>query len=146
MLAIGYHVLFDGCRRSSATALPVKYEWDSKNVIGTFARSKNVLTEKLTNGALVTPTPGRPATPLNTGQVKLHIKNTRYCKSLWTITLDIMFITNNQNYDYWAQNCEVCVLLFIYAHIYCSLPCWEMMHGYLSGLRKSLIISFVAQL
>ena len=36
---------------------PVKYEWDLKNV--TVARSKILLTEKLTNGTLVTPTPVR---------------------------------------------------------------------------------------
>ena len=44
------------CRRSSAALTPVKYEWDSKNVTGTFARKKIVLTEKLVNGALSTPT------------------------------------------------------------------------------------------
>ena len=36
---------------------PVKYECDSRNLTGTFARSKILLTEKLANGALVTPTP-----------------------------------------------------------------------------------------
>ena len=36
---------------------PVKYECDSGNLTGTFARSKILLTEKLANGALVTPTP-----------------------------------------------------------------------------------------
>ena len=40
------------------TASPVKYECDSKNVKSTFARSKFfLLTENLTNGAIVTPTP-----------------------------------------------------------------------------------------
>ena len=37
---------------------PVKYECDSWNLTGAFARSKILLTEKLANGALVTPTPG----------------------------------------------------------------------------------------
>ena len=37
---------------------PVKYECDSGNLTGTFAKSKILLTEKLANGALVTPTPG----------------------------------------------------------------------------------------
>ena len=46
------------CRRSSAAVTPVKNEWDSNNLKGTFARSKILLAEKLTNGALVTPTPG----------------------------------------------------------------------------------------
>ena len=36
---------------------PVKYKRDSKNPRGTFARSKILIAEKLTNGALVTPTP-----------------------------------------------------------------------------------------
>ena len=47
-LDIEYHV----------AATPVKYECDSKNLRGTFACSKILLMEKLTNGALVTPTPG----------------------------------------------------------------------------------------
>ena len=55
MLAIEYHV---HSWQVSAAVTPVKYEWDSKNVTSTFARSKILLTEKLTNGALVTPTPG----------------------------------------------------------------------------------------
>ena len=44
-------------RRSSAAVIPVKYECDSKNLTGTFARSEILLTEQLTNGALVTPIP-----------------------------------------------------------------------------------------
>ena len=40
-----------------AAGTPVKYECDSRNLTCTFARSKILLTEKLTNGALVTPTP-----------------------------------------------------------------------------------------
>ena len=36
---------------------PVKYECDSGNLTGTFATPKILLTEKLANGALVTPTP-----------------------------------------------------------------------------------------
>ena len=50
--------IFDRYRRSWAAAIPVKYGRDSNNLSGTFARSKILLTEKLTNGALVTPTPG----------------------------------------------------------------------------------------
>ena len=45
------------CRRSSDAATPVKYECDSKNMIGTFARSKILFTEKFTNGSLVPPIP-----------------------------------------------------------------------------------------
>ena len=51
--------IFDRCRRSSAAVTPVKYECDANNLTGSFARSKILLTGKLTNGALVTPTPGR---------------------------------------------------------------------------------------
>ena len=49
--------IFDRCRRSSAAVAPVKYKCDSNNLRGSFARSKILFTEKLTNGALVTPTP-----------------------------------------------------------------------------------------
>ena len=50
--------IFDRCCRSSAAVTPVKYECDANNLTGTFARSKILLTDKLTNGALVSPTPG----------------------------------------------------------------------------------------
>ena len=50
--------VFDRCRRSSAVVTSVKYECDSRNITGSFARSKIALTEKLTSGALVPPTPG----------------------------------------------------------------------------------------
>ena len=45
------------CRRGSTVVTPVKYECDSKNLTNTFARSKILLAEKLTNRALVTPPP-----------------------------------------------------------------------------------------
>ena len=50
--------IFGRCCRSSDAVTPVKYKCDSKNLTGTSARLKILLTEKLTNGALVTPTPG----------------------------------------------------------------------------------------
>ena len=50
--------MFGMYRRISAAVIPVKYESDSRNLRGTFARSKNVLMEKSTNGALVPLTPG----------------------------------------------------------------------------------------
>ena len=55
--------IIDRCRRSWAVATPVKYEMDSKNLTGIFAELKISLM-KLTNRALVTPTPGfgTPAT------------------------------------------------------------------------------------
>ena len=48
--------IFGRCRRSSAAVTLVKYECESGNLTGTFARSKISLTEKLANGDLVTPT------------------------------------------------------------------------------------------
>ena len=48
--------IFGRCRRSQAAVTPGKYECDSKNLRDTFVRSKILLTEKLTNGALVIPT------------------------------------------------------------------------------------------
>ena len=41
----------------AAAVTTVKYECDSKNITDTFARSEISLTDKSTNGALVTPTP-----------------------------------------------------------------------------------------
>ena len=59
MLAIEYHVYI-------WQMLPVKYGCDSKNITGTFAKSKILFTGKLTNGALVTPTPGPEQTVVQT--------------------------------------------------------------------------------
>ena len=55
-LDIKYHVYI--WQVSQVSVIPVKYEYDSKNLAVTFARSKILRTEKLTNGALVTPTLG----------------------------------------------------------------------------------------
>ena len=49
--------MFDRCRRSSAVVAPVKYECDLNNLRRTLTRPKILLTEKLMNEALVTPTP-----------------------------------------------------------------------------------------
>ena len=49
--------IFDRCHRSSDTVTPAKYECDAKNLKGTFVISEILLTEKLTNGTLLTPTP-----------------------------------------------------------------------------------------
>ena len=58
--------IFDRCRRSSAAVTPVKYECGANNLTGTLAWSKIWLTEKLTNGALVTPTPApQPYSPIS---------------------------------------------------------------------------------
>ena len=54
ILAIEYHVHI-----WQVSLTPIKYECDSKNVTGTFARSKILLTEKFTNRSLGTPTPER---------------------------------------------------------------------------------------
>ena len=50
--------LFDRCRRSLAAVAPVKCRYDSNNLRGTFGKSNILLTGKLTNGVIVTPTPG----------------------------------------------------------------------------------------
>ena len=55
--------IFDRCRRSSAAVAPVKYKCDSNNLRITFARSKILLTEKLTNGPLVPPQIGAFSIP-----------------------------------------------------------------------------------
>ena len=49
--------IFDKCRHSSAAVTPAKYECDAKNLTGALTGWKILLTEKLTNRALVTPTP-----------------------------------------------------------------------------------------
>ena len=60
MSALVYQVLiFDRCCRISAVVTPVRYECDTNNLACTLTGSKILLTEKLTNGALVTPTPGQ---------------------------------------------------------------------------------------
>ena len=51
--------IFDRCCRSSAAVTPVQYKCDTNNLTDTFARSHILLTEKLMNGALVTPTPDK---------------------------------------------------------------------------------------
>ena len=64
MWAIEYHVHIDRCCCSPAAVTPVRYEWDSRNVAGTFVRSKIFLVGKLTNRALVTPTPDNGCGPM----------------------------------------------------------------------------------
>ena len=49
--------IFDRCPCSLAAGTPVKYECDSMNLKGTFARLKILLIEKLMNRALVTLAP-----------------------------------------------------------------------------------------
>ena len=61
--------MFDRCHRSSAAVALVKYKCDSNNLRGTFTRSKILLTEKLTSGALVTPTPGHPDSKIHGANV-----------------------------------------------------------------------------
>ena len=50
--------IFDRCLHSRATETPGKYERDTRYLDYTFTKSNFPVTEKLTNGALVTPTPG----------------------------------------------------------------------------------------
>ena len=49
--------IFGRCHRSWAAETPGKYEHDWKYLPYTFAKSNFPITEKLTNWALVTPTP-----------------------------------------------------------------------------------------
>ena len=51
-------LIFVRCRRSLAVVTSVKYGCNLKDLLCTFVGSTISLTEKLTNGALVTPTPG----------------------------------------------------------------------------------------
>ena len=50
--------IFGRCHRSWAAETPGKYEHDWNYMTYTFAKSKIPVTEKLANGALVTPIPG----------------------------------------------------------------------------------------
>ena len=47
------------------------YGWDSTNLTGTFATSKILLREKLTNGTLVSPAPVLTATLIRRGQLTI---------------------------------------------------------------------------
>ena len=49
--------IFDRNHSSLAAVTPVKYECDSKRPRDNYTKSKIYITEKLKNGALVTPTP-----------------------------------------------------------------------------------------
>ena len=72
--------IYDRCRRSSAAGTPVKYECDSRNLTCIFARSIILLTEKLTNRALVTPTPVRRMLgfqPSTRSKMLTHLANIR---------------------------------------------------------------------
>ena len=62
-------LIFGRCHRSWAAETPGKYEHDWKYLTYNFAKSKFPVTEKLTNGALVTPTPGEG------GQYRAHYHN-----------------------------------------------------------------------
>ena len=52
--------IFDRCHRSWAAETPDKYERYWKYISYTLGKSKFPVMEKLTNGALVTPTPDTP--------------------------------------------------------------------------------------
>ena len=76
--------MFGRCRRSAAAVTPVKYECDSGNLTGNFARSKILLTERLANGALVTPTPDE-----HSCQIKHFYYN---LQGTWSYTAHNLFI------------------------------------------------------
>ena len=53
-----YIFIFDRCHHSQAVETPAKYEDDLKIQTYNFVISEMFVSEKITNGALVTPTPG----------------------------------------------------------------------------------------
>ena len=57
--------IFDRCHRSWAAETPAKYERDLKYVIYYCDKSKFSVTDKLTNGALVTPIPDTQPVAIN---------------------------------------------------------------------------------
>ena len=61
--------IFDRCHRSSAAETPDNYERNLRYLTYTFAKSWFPVTEKLTNGALVNPTPGLITIHNNAGNV-----------------------------------------------------------------------------
>ena len=65
---------------SWAAVTSVKYEYDAKNLAGTLVGSKILLTENLTNGALVTPPHGLPILVSNPAtEHELGKKHQYYC-------------------------------------------------------------------
>ena len=78
-LVIEYHVYI------WLVSKAVKYECDSRNLTGTFAWSKISLTDKLTNGALVPPTPewhGHNWTKLNHVKPQKHAHRLLVCSNV----------------------------------------------------------------
>ena len=90
--------IFDRCRRSSAAVASVKYKCDSNNLRSTFERSKILLTEKLTNGALVTPTPGLV---YNSGG---RVKHKLPCLSVITKSADRVYEKSKYKMLYLTRN------------------------------------------
>ena len=84
VLTIKYHIYI-------WQVAPVKYKCDSSSLRGTFTRSKMLLTEKLTNGAWVTPTPGPITLDVSItwnlyvlNYIHQHVLNIRLnCRLLW---------------------------------------------------------------
>ena len=103
--------MFDRCRRSSAAVAPVKYECDLNNLRGTFTSSKILLTEKLANGALVTPTPGPLKHDTLYGEisrsleVNIYMDLTHWDRDKMAAISQTMF----SNAFSWMKMCEFCL-------------------------------------
>ena len=82
----------DRCHRSRAVETPDKYERDWKYLNYTFTKSTFVVTEKLTNGGLVTPTSdGQKEVVGRQGQRKISFKST------------VIPVTNTYNICKWLR-------------------------------------------
>ena len=96
--------IFDRYHCSWAAVIPAKYECDSKNPTSTFEISNFSITEKLTNGALVTPTPGHVCYRLMVvicmqARMSKDISSVDVCKSYWFIPALYVFTA------IWANEC-----------------------------------------
>ena len=92
---------------------PVKYECDSNNRTGTFARSKILFTEKLINGSLVTPTPGLLRMPvINWANIMTAGANILACLYCWWCYIMMTSISTwkiRQFLTHWGWVTHICV-------------------------------------
>ena len=94
--------IFDSCHRSWAAETPGIYEHDRNYLTYTFAKTKFPVTEKLANGALVTPIPGETSAPLLQKCIRFHIgfiqDRDNYCASVKIITQGSKLIFSDMGY------------------------------------------------
>ena len=125
VVPIEYHVNIWQVPCSSAAVVPVKYICDSNNLRGTFARSKNLLTEKLTNGSLVTP-------PLAAREYFQGHKLRRFQTSLSCIVREHRHASGHSRESrpcFWRMTTKVCSLSSFQNAISCKT--WERGMTYL---------------